>query len=135
VTGLMDALAGSAPALWLLEIAVKATALLALAAALTVMLRRASAATRHLVWAAGLAGTLVLPMAGTVLPGWTVPLTPALVETVARPRPMPAPSAAAVPRNPEPVSASSADIRAASRPEATAAATPAGERAASDPGD
>ncbi|HEV2131111.1 MAG TPA: M56 family metallopeptidase, partial [Longimicrobiaceae bacterium] len=58
----------------LLVVAVKATLLLLLAAALALALRRASAASRHLVWSLALAALLVLPPLSLLLPDWTVPL-------------------------------------------------------------
>jgi beta-lactamase regulating signal transducer with metallopeptidase domain len=54
--------------------ALKATLILAVALALTVVLRRSAAATRHLVWAAALAGIVVLPALNLLLPGWYVSL-------------------------------------------------------------
>lgn len=68
-------------ALWisaLAETAVRSAALLGIAALLTLVLRRRAAATRHLVWGCALADVLVLPLAGTVLPGLPVPLPSAL---------------------------------------------------------
>jgi len=59
--------------IWGIEV-VKATVLLLVAGVVTLLLRRASAATRHLVWALGLAGLLALPVAGRLLPEWPVPL-------------------------------------------------------------
>ena len=56
------------------ESAVRATALLGIAALLTLFLRRRAATTRHLVWGLALAGVLVLPLTGVVLPGVPVPL-------------------------------------------------------------
>ena len=64
-------------ALWmstLTEAAVRTTALLAVAAIVALVLRRRDAATRHLVWAIALGGALVLPLAGAVLPGVSVPV-------------------------------------------------------------
>lgn len=59
----------------LLDIIVKATGVLALAAAADALLRRrGSAAARHLVWTMGIAALLALPVASIALPRWTVPL-------------------------------------------------------------
>lgn len=57
------------------DVFVKATLLLLLAAAGSLVLRRSSAALRHLVWALGCGGVLVLPVASVLLPnlrlaGW-----------------------------------------------------------------
>jgi len=57
---------------------VKSTILLLMAAAGTLVLRRSSAAMRHLVWALGCAGVLVLPVASALLPNWRVLAWPSL---------------------------------------------------------
>ena len=62
---------------------VKATILLLVAAAGTLVLRRSSAALRHLVWALACAGVLVLPVASALLPNWRVPAWPSLAMPVA----------------------------------------------------
>ncbi|MDQ3606622.1 MAG: hypothetical protein M3418_10630, partial [Gemmatimonadota bacterium] len=64
---------GSWPGI-LLVVAVKATLLLLMASLLALALRRASAASRHLVWSLALAALLVLPPLSLLLPDWTVPL-------------------------------------------------------------
>ncbi len=56
----------------LLDAAAKAFVLLALAAVLTLVLRRASAAARHIVWISALACALVLPCGAWLLPQWRV---------------------------------------------------------------
>ena len=58
----------------LADAAVRATALLAIAAAITALLRHRSAALRHFVWALALVGVLGLPLAGAVLPRVPVPM-------------------------------------------------------------
>jgi beta-lactamase regulating signal transducer with metallopeptidase domain/HEAT repeat protein len=63
---------GGAAFLFLLEFAWKGTLLLGLAALVAGMLRRASAAHRHLVWACALAGLVALPMLLVLLPDWSV---------------------------------------------------------------
>jgi len=61
--------------LFALDIIVRASALLAAAAlADFVLCRRASAATRHLVWTLAIGALLALPIASYVLPEWTVPV-------------------------------------------------------------
>jgi beta-lactamase regulating signal transducer with metallopeptidase domain len=58
-----------------LDIIVRASALLAVAVlADLVVHRRASAATRHLVWTLAMGALLALPIASYVLPEWTVPI-------------------------------------------------------------
>lgn len=58
-----------------LDIIVRASALLAAAALADLILsRRASAATRHLVWTLAVGALLALPFASYVLPKWTVPV-------------------------------------------------------------
>ena len=61
-----------------IEAAVRSTALLGFAAVLAVLLRHRSAALRHLVWTLALAGGLVLPLAGALMPAVPVPV-PAVV--------------------------------------------------------
>ena len=60
---------------FVLDIIVRASAVLAAAALADVVLRRrASAATRHLVWTVAFAALLALPAASSVLPELTVPI-------------------------------------------------------------
>ena len=68
-------LSGSSAAagvLFLVELILKGTLLLALAAVLVLALRRASAAHRHLVWACALVGLVALPWMQLSLPAWKV---------------------------------------------------------------
>src|SRR5687768_126716 len=58
--------------LTLLEVAAKGLAIFAVAILATIVLRRASAATRHIVWAFALACALVLPICALCLPQWRV---------------------------------------------------------------
>ncbi len=55
-----------------LDIAVKATCVLASASAVNAARRRASAASRHFVWTLAVAALLVLPVLSAVLPRWNV---------------------------------------------------------------
>ncbi|MBX6330532.1 MAG: M56 family metallopeptidase [Gemmatimonadaceae bacterium] len=66
----------------LLETTVRGSLLLLAAAGLTVALRRASAAFRHLIWTLAVGGVLVLPALWLALPRWRVPVRvpPAAVE-------------------------------------------------------
>ena len=56
----------------LADAAVKGTILLGLAWGVTAGLRRGSAAVRHWVWMAAMAGLVALPVLGVVMPGWGV---------------------------------------------------------------
>jgi beta-lactamase regulating signal transducer with metallopeptidase domain len=59
----------------ILELAVKSTAIMAVAAVVVgLMGRRASAASRHLVWTLAVAGVLILPIASVVVPSWEIPM-------------------------------------------------------------
>src|SRR3954468_18773512 len=58
--------------LLLVDSAVKGTALLLLAGMLALLLRRDSAATRHLVWLLAIVALLVVPVLSALLPGWRV---------------------------------------------------------------
>jgi beta-lactamase regulating signal transducer with metallopeptidase domain len=65
-----------------LAVVVKATALLGIAAIMQlVVFRRASAATRHLVWTIALVSVLLLPVVSLVGPAWTVEI-PAATKPV-----------------------------------------------------
>lgn len=61
----------------------RTTLVLLLALGATTLLRRASAATRHLVWTVALAGVLVLPFLDRVVPQWRVVPVPAELAPVA----------------------------------------------------
>jgi len=74
---------------WFVGLLVKVTLLLLVAAALSLALRRASAAARHMVWTAAIVSVLALPILAAVLP-WRVP-----VLTVAAPSPAVVPVAPA----------------------------------------
>ena len=66
-TTLLDA--AMSPALWLM---VKVSLLIGAAGGAATLLRhRTSAATRHLIWSLAVVGTLLLPMASIISPGWT----------------------------------------------------------------
>lgn len=83
---------------------IRASLILLCAGALSLLLRRSSAASRHLVWSAALIGILLVPFAAAVVPGWTVPM----------------PAAARL----SPAVPAAASRRAASRPSTTSDATP-----------
>ena len=63
------------------ELLAKATLLLAAGFLAAAALRQATAGTRHAVWAAVLAGLLVLPMAGLLLPALPLPLLPPVIAS------------------------------------------------------
>lgn len=58
----------------LVEASCKGTIFLLLAVAAARALRRASAATRHMIWTLALGALLVLPIASLTLPAWKVPM-------------------------------------------------------------
>src|SRR5438445_11332391 len=62
----------SASSLLFVDAAVKGTALLVLAPIAAMILRRDSAATRHLVWLLAIVAMLVLPVLSAMLPQWRV---------------------------------------------------------------
>ena len=72
----------------------KATVLLAAAAIASALLRRRSAATRHLVWTLALLAIVALPVLSTALPRWQLPL----LEIASEPAVMPSVSAPALAR-------------------------------------
>lgn len=61
----------------ILGLVVRTTAVLLVALCATTLLRRSSAATRHLVWTVALAGMLVLPLLERVVPAWRIVPVPA----------------------------------------------------------
>jgi beta-lactamase regulating signal transducer with metallopeptidase domain len=78
----------------IVEVALKVSTLMALAAvAAGLMRRRASAASRHLVWTLAVVGVLVLPVASLVIPGWKIPIRGAAAVSL-DPRPLTRSSAA-----------------------------------------
>src|SRR5215510_4357413 len=62
---------------------VKSTVILLLAALVTLLLRRAPASLRHLVWTLACGGVLALPLASALLPNWRVAGWPRLDVPVA----------------------------------------------------
>jgi Tol biopolymer transport system component/beta-lactamase regulating signal transducer with metallopeptidase domain len=111
----------------LLDAALKGLIVLAAAGVLCLLLRRASAALRHLVWCVAIGQAVAMPLLSLALPGWRLPVLPeglATLQTASaqaeairlppgpnaappavRPRPAapaarPAPSAAALPDHP-----------------------------------
>lgn len=100
----------SASSLLLVDSAVKGTALLVLAAVAAMILRRDSAATRHLVWLLAIVAMLVVPVLSAMLPQWRVlpewagiSRTTAVVATSPPSLARPADDAFELPQNAEPV--------------------------------
>ena len=77
-----------------LDVVVKASIILTLAALAAAALRRSSASARHLVWTLGLAGALAVPVLSAAVPRWELPIvaidadaTPLPVQSAAAPAP------------------------------------------------
>ncbi len=87
----------------------KATLLLAAAALASFVLRRASAASRHLVWTLALLSALVLPALSVALPRWQLPIV-TLSSATLTPDALPA-DAAPVPQAPPLGTSLTADAR------------------------
>ena len=62
------------PSLWLVDLALKSTALLLGAGLLTLALSRRSAALRHLIWGLALGAALALPILSLAAPQWSPPV-------------------------------------------------------------
>jgi beta-lactamase regulating signal transducer with metallopeptidase domain len=69
----------------LAALALKTTLVLAAGFAATALLRRASAAARHLVWTVTLAAVLALPVLSLLVPAWRLPVLPAAPVAAAAP--------------------------------------------------
>ena len=83
----------------LVDSAIKGSAILAMACIASLFVRRASAATRHVLWFLAMVSLLVLPVLSLVLPGWHVlPAWVNVAETVVPPVPH-ASAALAVPES------------------------------------
>ena len=67
----------------LIESSLRASLMLAAAWLVTIAARRASASTRHYVWACAITGAALVPIAASVSPRWPVP-APAIVESLSR---------------------------------------------------
>jgi hypothetical protein len=71
-----DLLAGTQPVV--VDLGIKGSVLLLLAYLTVMGLRSASAAARHLVWTAALAGLVALPLVSVAAPEWRLPAVPGL---------------------------------------------------------
>src|SRR5688572_1788418 len=69
----------------LLDLAIKATVLLAIGFAFSFMLRNASAASRHTVWTTVFLAMLLLPVARQVMPEWAVVSVPDRISRLGAP--------------------------------------------------
>jgi beta-lactamase regulating signal transducer with metallopeptidase domain len=103
----------------LLDLALRATLVLAIAFAATIALRRSAAATRHLVWTLAVVSVLALPALMLMLPAWRI--LPDLDVSLA-PHERVAPALRAAENVPQPVDVArpSTGANAASRPERVA---------------
>ncbi len=77
---LINSLVTGGPVLIVADAVAKATVLLCLTAAIAAVLRRSAAAVRHRLWSLTSFGLIVLPLLSWLLPGWRVPILPAMVE-------------------------------------------------------
>ena len=113
---------------FLLDAAVKATVLLVAAGLLSLVLRRQSAAMRHLVWLVALAGIVLMPVLTLVLPGLSVPLgaiLPSQAATAGKAEvPAARPTQAAERKSPQPRPPAPAAAAAALQKPLPAAETP-----------
>src|ERR1700719_3091198 len=80
----------------LIACAFKGTFIWIAACLLSVALRRASAAARHLVWVVAFAALLLLPALSVAVPSWTVTVPQSQIRPALR-RPAVAPAAASKP--------------------------------------
>jgi WD40 repeat protein/beta-lactamase regulating signal transducer with metallopeptidase domain len=71
----------SGAGVFVLDVVVKATLLLAAAYLAAMVLGKASAAVRHRIWCLMFMSLLVLPFASWLLPGWRLPILPYSAET------------------------------------------------------
>ena len=72
----------------LIDAGMKGIILLILAGLAVLVMRRASAAARHLIWTLALAGLLVLPVISLVVPKWQLPILPAKEVLIAQEMPL-----------------------------------------------
>lgn len=123
---LAAAIGGDGPLGLFADAAAKTTVLLLLAWSSAVLLRRRSAALRHRIWAMALCGSIAMPVASWLVPGWRLPVlpeaprsivegSPAMVPIAANPAPA-APSVVAVARPRPFVPARSSDHAIEARP-------------------
>ena len=98
----------------LADVVAKTTVILLAAAIASLVLRRAPAALRHLVWTLALSSALVLPIASFALPKWQLPLVtiatvnPTSSAPLSMPEGVSGPAGNSRPRSPRDAAASSA---------------------------
>jgi len=73
--------------LTIIDIVLKASVVLTMAALVAAALRRASASTRHFVWTLGMLGALAAPLLSAALPRWEVPIVRVQAPAPAAPAP------------------------------------------------
>jgi beta-lactamase regulating signal transducer with metallopeptidase domain len=95
----------------LLTFAIRGTVLLLAAWIATRLLRRASAATRHLVWTSAIAGVLLLPLLTVLVPAWDVPVVTIAAKTDA---PLESPAAVPAPQPKQSIGVAAATLTGAS---------------------
>ena len=101
LAGIAAAISSSSAVNSLVDISVKAALVFLGALAVTRVLRRASASTRHQVWTVALVSVVALPALTAALPAWQVPvLPPAAVSATSSPVPSAAEQASATPASP-----------------------------------
>ena len=71
----------------MLDVAVKAFVLIAVAGLITLLLRRASAAMRHLAWTLALVSLVLLPVLSITMPQLQIPILPAGVSGIVKSEP------------------------------------------------
>ena len=72
----------TAAVILLFNITLKSLFILCFVFLCTRMMRRASSAIRHLIWTTALAGILLLPILGAVLPTWNISVLPYSISQV-----------------------------------------------------
>lgn len=83
---------------FLLDLAIKSVIVMLAAWALTSVLRRASAASRHWVWSVAVVSLLALPVLSLMLPSWQLELLPSLAPAAMMEKPGDAGASANVPK-------------------------------------
>jgi HEAT repeat protein/beta-lactamase regulating signal transducer with metallopeptidase domain len=109
-----------------LDAIVKASLILAATGLIAAVLRRASAAARHMIWTLGLMGALIVPALAMALPRWEVPLVRLSTETVdaALPAAIPAPAPPAIAHHRTPTTNDAAASTGSADPTKAARALP-----------
>ncbi len=83
-----SAVASDTTVIFVADAIAKATMLLVLTTLAAVVSRRASAAFRHRLWTLTLCGLLIVPVFSWIIPGWRIPLWPALTAVAEPPSAM-----------------------------------------------